>query len=1435
LAIISVSPPTAAIHHNDETRREIYPLLPQIAEGARGEYATNWMRGTVCKRQHSNVLGLQKERDKAIGVLFLVFRMKLPAVSDKLRIPNNNPIRWAGLVVVLIAVGIHLCRPMSAMTAGDKPQKDALFERENLVAWCIVPFDAKKRTPDERAGMLSRLGFSKFAYDYRAEHIPTFEAEVAALKRHDIELTAWWFPTQLNDEARGILAILKRHNIKTQLWVMGGGEPTKTEDEQLARVTAEAARIRPLAEEAAKIGCRVGLYNHGGWFGEPENQIAIIDELKLSNVGIVYNLHHGHEHLDRFPKLLQRMLPYLYALNLNGMMRDGARRGLQILPLGQGELDLELLKTIRDSGYHGPIGILGHTQDDAEARLRDNLEGLDWLVKQLDGHPAGQPPVPRTYTPPKASFIPSTGAQTTQYVDSTELPKELQDQVQLTACAAIPVEYDKHLAAGLATDAAAHGDIQRGMAVFCSARFACLNCHQVGRAGGGVGPALTDVGRRLTVGEIVESLLWPRRQVKPEFSAWQVVLSDGRSLQGYKRGESAGSVQFFDAARQQSFSIDKADIEEMHETGTLMPDGLTAAMTADERRDLIRFLQELGHTPGLEYEVRAEGTIAEFTYDRAPLDPAAWPLWQQPVNRDRLYDFYTKQALYFRDHAHQAHLLPAFPGLDGGTLGHWGNQNEETWKDDRWNRSDLGTVLSGVFRAPGIVVPKGVCIRLGDNGELATCFNPETLSYEALWRGGFLKFSAVRHGFLDDLRPDGDMLPRPQGGPPQEPFAYHGFYRVGPRIVFAYRIGDVEYLDSPWVKAGVFERVVAPAEEHPLRAALSGGPPQWPQILATGGERGSGRPYAVDTIELPFDNPWHALLFATDHDFLPDGSALVCTMQGDVWRVTGLDENLTNIRWRRFASGLNQPLGLVVSSDEIYVLGRDQITRLHDLNEDGETDFYECFSNKFVTSPAAHDFICGLARDPEGRFYTASGSQGLLRISADGQLVDVLATGFRNPDGVTLLPDNSLTLPCSEGDWTPASMICLVPNHETAGATPHFGYGGPRNDKPPSLPLVYLPRGLDNSSGGQTIVPDDRWGPMRGQLIHFSFGQGSHFLVLRDKVDGQPQGAVVPLAGEFRSGAHRGKFNPSDGQLYVSGMAGWGTYTQDDGCFQRVRYTGEPVQLPRSLHVHENGILLSFTQPVDGSQLARRSNHFAQVWNYRYGPGYGSAELAPSHPGVIGHERLDITAVHEIDPITIFVELPALQPVNQLHLLLQVDAGRPQELFVTVHHLDRPFTQFDGYRPVAKTIAAHPISIDLSLMGKAIPNPWIRELADARRVEISAGQNLSYSTRTLRAKPGERLCVTLKNPDVVSHNWVLIKPDALARVGALTNKLVADPDAVLQQYVPRTDDVLAYTDIVPPRQQFSIYFEAPQQKGRYPYLCTFPGHWMVMNGDLIIE
>ncbi|MEA2708317.1 MAG: hypothetical protein QOF78_918, partial [Phycisphaerales bacterium] len=117
------------------------------------------------------------------------------------------------LVVVIVA---------GLLAAATTKPATKIFARDNLVAWCIVPFDAKKRTPEQRAEMLERLGVKHFAYDWRDEHLPTFNAEIDALKRHGVELTAVWFPANLNADARKILATLEKHKLTPQLWVTTG-------------------------------------------------------------------------------------------------------------------------------------------------------------------------------------------------------------------------------------------------------------------------------------------------------------------------------------------------------------------------------------------------------------------------------------------------------------------------------------------------------------------------------------------------------------------------------------------------------------------------------------------------------------------------------------------------------------------------------------------------------------------------------------------------------------------------------------------------------------------------------------------------------------------------------------------------------------------------------------------------------------------------------------------------------------------------------------------------------------------------------------------------------------------------------------------------------------------------------------------------------------
>ena len=265
----------------------------------------------------------------------------------------------------------------------DRPFASEMFRDKNLVAWCIVPFDSKKRGPEERAKMLDQLGIKRLAYDYRAEHVASFEEEIETMKRHGIEFTAWWFPTALNDEAKLILQLIKKHEIHPQLWVTGGGDIAMNEEQTKAFIESEVKRIREIALAAQEAGCKGALYNHGGWYGEPENQIRLVQAIGLPNVGIVYNLHHAHHQLDRLESILTKIKPYLLAINLNGMETNGDQVGKKILPIGQGSRDREVLRLIGQMKFEGPVGILNHTDLDAMVRLRENLEGLHQLTSEL--------------------------------------------------------------------------------------------------------------------------------------------------------------------------------------------------------------------------------------------------------------------------------------------------------------------------------------------------------------------------------------------------------------------------------------------------------------------------------------------------------------------------------------------------------------------------------------------------------------------------------------------------------------------------------------------------------------------------------------------------------------------------------------------------------------------------------------------------------------------------------------------------------------------------------------------------------------------------------------------------------------------------------------------------------------------------------------------
>ncbi len=267
-----------------------------------------------------------------------------------------------------------LAMPRASQAQQQATSPEVLFAKSNLVAWCIVPFDASKRGPEARAEMVKRLGLTKVAYDWREEHVATFEAEILAYKKQGLEYFAFW------DEHPAAFELFKKYDLHPQIWKM---IPRPEGDTQEAKVESAARQLLPIVAKTKELGCPLGLYNHGDWMGEPENMVAVCEWLRKNahadHVGIVYNFHHGHDHIDDFASELKRMQPYLLCLNINGM---NDRAEPKILGIGKGQHEATMLQTVLASGYQGPIGILDHRPElDAEESLRENLDGLEALFR----------------------------------------------------------------------------------------------------------------------------------------------------------------------------------------------------------------------------------------------------------------------------------------------------------------------------------------------------------------------------------------------------------------------------------------------------------------------------------------------------------------------------------------------------------------------------------------------------------------------------------------------------------------------------------------------------------------------------------------------------------------------------------------------------------------------------------------------------------------------------------------------------------------------------------------------------------------------------------------------------------------------------------------------------------------------------------------------
>ena len=438
-----------------------------------------------------------------------------------------------------------------------------------------------------------------------------------------------------------------------------------------------------------------------------------------------------------------------------------------------------------------------------------------------------------------------------------------------------------------------------------------------------------------------------------------------------------------------------------------------------------------------------------------------------------------------------------------------------------------------------------------------------------------------------------------------------------------------------------------------------GGPGIWTPLATNGIIGKTKNSFAIDTIQLPFNNPWNALLFTSGHDFLDDQSALLATVHGDIWRVSGIDKTLKSVKWTRFATGLFQPLGLKVVNNQGFVICRDQITRLHDFNNDGEADYYENFNNDIFASGGGHSYNTNLETDSKGNFYFTKCAEGnphggtVLRVSNDGEKLDVYATGFRNPNGMGISPQDVVTVGDQQGGWVPETRVDATREGGFYGYMPmhHRAEEPTRYD----VPFAFVPRIMDNSAGGQLWVPANHWGSLAGKLIHLSYGRCTAMFGMTDLSE-RTQGAMIKLPGRYLSGIMRGRFNPHDGHMYVSGLRGWQTSAVHDGCFQRLRFEGGKIRQPISYSTHPGKIEITFDTTLD-QELAEDSESYSlEQWNYLWSGQYGSKDWSIINPKKNGRDNITIkSATLKSDNKTVELNVPNLSKSMQFELKYDMD------------------------------------------------------------------------------------------------------------------------------------------------------------------------------------
>ncbi|MEM6698843.1 MAG: plastocyanin/azurin family copper-binding protein [Bacteroidota bacterium] len=597
-------------------------------------------------------------------------------------------------------------------------------------------------------------------------------------------------------------------------------------------------------------------------------------------------------------------------------------------------------------------------------------------------------------------------------------------------------------------------------------------------------------------------------------------------------------------------------------------------------------------------------------------------------------------------------------------------------------------------------------------------------------------------------------------------------------------------------------------------------------------------------------------LALTDEDQLA-----ACTRRGEVWMI---DQPYSQQpKYALFARGLHEPLGLAYKNGGFYSVQRGELTRLEDRNGDGKADVYKTIYS-WPLSGNYHDYSYGPKFLSNGDMmvtlnlswigYGESLTKWrgwLLQITPDGEMTPI-ATGLRSPAGLFVNDKDDVFYTENQGDWVgsgrmthlekgdfagnpaglnwinePKSPISLVRNSipDSTGTTL---YEYAKNVPAVKPPAVWFPHTILGISTSDMVVDETggKFGPFEGQMLVGDQGHSKIMRVAMENIDGVYQGAAFNFVEGFSSGILRMLWG-SDNSMFV-GMTsrGWASTGKKMFGLQRLVWTGKTPFEMKTIKAKNDGFLVEFTKPVDAKTAANPASYAMTTFTYHYHRKYGSPiinqQVGKIHKVEVAEDGLSAR---------LYIHGMRLGYVHQI-----VANGVRSRSGETLLHDNGYYTlnTVPGgelkSQPVEETAAEGAIA--QSKRPNKMPVAWEEEV-DAE-LTLGTKPGLKYDEEELRVKTGAKVKLTFDNTDDMLHNLVIVKPgEAIETVTKMSFELGLKGEEM--NYVPKTDLVLYHTGIIQPESSETIYFEAPSEPGVYRYVCTFPGHAMIMRGSLIVE